>query len=132
MRDESLSNVTDAIGAHHDYLCAGGFSDGWPINAGVFFGRVAMASDDGDAGTKVAMSERNSGVIRDGHERRDTRDNFEGNAGIGQLHCFFAAAAENVGIATFEANHRFAGASALDEQLVELLLRDGMIFGSFA
>ena len=78
------------------------------------------------------MSQRNTGIIRRCHNRRDPRHHLERHVGIGQFFGFLTAAAENIRVAAFESNDRFAFARAGDEQCVELLLRNGAILGPFA
>ncbi len=91
-----------------------------------------MASNESQFGTEIAMSQGNTGVVWHGDKRRNSRDDLKSYAGIGKLFCLFAATAKDVGIATFEPDNGLAFARLCDQQLVELILRNRVLFGALA
>ena len=57
---------------------------------------------------------------------------FKRDAGGGQFPGLLAAAAKDVGIAALEADDAFAGAGFVHQQLVQLVLGNGVVAGAFA
>ena len=77
-----------------------------------------------------AMSERNAGVVRRRHHRRNPRHDFKRNLCRRERLGFLAAAPENVGIAAFEPHDAFAFARPGDEQCGDFLLRHLHVFAA--
>jgi hypothetical protein len=69
------------------------------------------------------MRHRNPGVCRTRDRRGDTGDHLERDAGGRERRRLLAAPTENERIPALEANDDFAGQAALDEQLIDLVLR---------
>ena len=78
------------------------------------------------------MGQGNAGVGQDARGRGDAGDDFKGDAGLAQVQGLFAAAAEDEGIAAFEADDDMALAGATDEERMDLVLRRTFATASFA
>ena len=83
-----------------------------------------VAGDEGDGGGVLAMGERDAGVGGDAEGRGDAGHDLERDAGIGQGFGFFAAAAEDEGVAAFEADYGESAARAVDEHAADFVLRE--------
>ena len=70
------------------------------------------------------MSQGDSRVGRRGRACRDSWDDLEGDAGPSQDFGLLTAAAEDEGVSSLEAGHRFALAGSLEEQGIDLRLRN--------
>src|SRR5260370_25236628 len=70
------------------------------------------------------MGARRSGVGGGAAGRGDAGHDLEREAGIGQRFGFFAAAAEDEGVAAFEADYGEAAARAVDEHTADFVLRE--------
>ena len=75
----------------------------------------------------IPVSYGNAGIGRGGYAGGNARDNFKRDTGGRQLLCFFTSTAENEWISTFQPDDSFAFTRLLDEELIQLILRDGMI-----
>ena len=67
--------------------------------------RYTVARNESDHRSVISMRERHARVRRNAQRRRHAGDYFEWNPGLRQRLSFFAAAAENEWIATFEPHH---------------------------
>ena len=86
----------------------------------------AMAGGQHDGMVGVARGRRDAGQRRAGQTRRQSGNNPEADAGLGQCEGLVPTAAEHEGIAALQPQHAPAGAGALDQHLVDVaLLRDG-------
>ena len=91
-----------------------------------------MAGENRELRVVVAVGHRDSRVGWTGDGRADARHDLEGHARGGEFGGFLAAAAEDHRIAAFEAHHGFSGFGFLDDERVDLVLRDRVILGAFA
>ena len=91
-----------------------------------------MSGDNGETGAVLAVGQRYSGVIRRGKNGGYAGHNFKGNVRRGQFLGLLTAASEDVRVATLEAHDGFAFVGLGDQQLVQLVLRNGVVFGSLA
>ena len=87
-------------------------------------GFVRMTRDHDEAGGHPAMRDGDPGQRGRGHGRADAGHDLEGDAGLGEGERFFAAAAEDEGIAALEAHHALAALGGADQDAVDLLLGD--------
>ena len=78
------------------------------------------------------MGQGNARVSQNARGRRDARDDFKGDTGLAQVQGLFAAAAEDEGIAAFEADDDMALASAIDEECMDRVLRGALAATAFA
>ena len=78
------------------------------------------------------MRERNARIGRAGYGAGNAGDLLEGNARIHEFLGFFAAAAENVGIAALEPRDNLALLGLGNEKLVDVALFHGVIARNFA
>ena len=67
--DERVGDLADAVRAQHDDFGPRTFRHVRPINAVVSFRRVLVAGKKGKLGGKLAMSQRDPGVVGRRHER---------------------------------------------------------------
>jgi hypothetical protein len=75
----------------------------------------------------VPQCDRDAGVGGYGDGRSDAGHDLEGHAGGDQRGRLLAAAGEHEGIATLEPHHRLPTAPALDQQVVDLGLRQAHV-----
>src|SRR5207244_4822997 len=87
-----------------------------------------MSGDNGETGAVLAVGQRYSGVIRRGENGGYAGHNFKGNVRRGQFLGLLTAASEDVRVATLEAHDGFAFVGLGDQQLVQLVLRNGVVF----
>ena len=80
----------------------------------------------------LAVGQRNAGVTRRGDDGRDARHDLERHAVPFQPGRLLAAPSKNVRVAALEPHDRLAVPGFLGEQPVQLLLRDGLVAGTFA
>ena len=78
------------------------------------------------------MGQGNARVGQDARGRGDAGDDFKGDTGLAQVQGFFAAAAEDEGIAAFEADDDMALAGAIDEERMDRVLRGAFAATAFA
>ena len=104
--------------SHENHQCLG-VADFGPVDC-----LHGVPGDEGDGGGVLAMGERHAGVGGNAEGSGHAGHDFKGYAGIGQGLGFFAAAAEEEGVAALEAHHGQAAARALDEQAADFLLRE--------
>ena len=93
-----------------------------------FFGLAFVARNHRKAGAKIAMRERDTGIIRRGHDRRNAGHDFKRNFRRGEFLGFLAATAENVRVAALEPHDGVAFLCFGHQQLVQFALRNGMVF----
>src|SRR5437764_8494375 len=91
-----------------------------------------MAGDERERGGVRAVRDGDAGVGRARERRRDAGDDLEGDAGGGKLLRFFTAASEDEWIAAFEADDDLSFLRFVDEELVDLLLRQSVLGGVLA
>ena len=132
MRDELLSNPPDALHAHEHDLGPGGLGELRPINAALLLGGILMPGQDGEIGAMIPMRDRDAGIVRPRVEGRHAGHHLESHLCRRQFLCLLAAAAKDVGIAALEPHDRLARLGLGHEQLVELLLWNGMGGGALA
>jgi len=72
------------------------------------------------------MRHRNRCETRFGERRRDAGHDLEGNPGLRERQCFFAAASKNKWVAALEPHHPSSAASRADKRAVDGLLPDGL------
>ena len=128
-RSRELANT---FHSHQYHFSARHFGQWLPIQRRIVFRGIFVAGNDREAGAKVAMGEWNTSVVGCCDDRRDARDDFEWNLGLGQCLGFFAAAPEDVRVAALEANHGFAFTRFRNQQRIEFVLWHSVIFGAFA
>jgi hypothetical protein len=87
-------------------------------------GWILVSGYERDGGGKTAVRDRNSGVGRGRYSRGDTWHHFEGDGRIVARLCFFAAAAEHEGVAALQSHHALPFPRELDDQRVDVLLRN--------
>lgn len=129
--DQFLGDLLDSFDPHEDDFGSGSLGDGRPIDVAGRLGWVLVARDHHEAGTGIAVSDRDAGVIGNGDGGRDAGDDLEGDTGLGEFLGFFAAAPKHIGIAPLEADDSATLASLLDEQLVQILLGNSVLVGTF-
>ena len=86
-----------------------------------------VAGDEGDRRSVLAMRQRDARIGGDAERRRDARNHFERDAGIGQRFGLFAAAPEDERVAALQPDHRQAAPGALDQHGADLFLREGVV-----
>ena len=100
-----------------------------PAGAAFFTG---VAGDDGERAGEVAVSDGDAGVAGDGDGGTDAGDDFAGDA-VGEEELgFFGTAAEDEGVAGFEADDVLAGAGEFDEKAEDFGLDRFLLSGTFA
>ena len=72
------------------------------------------------------MGYRDTCVSRSGNACGDAGDNFKIDSGFDQFFGFFAAATEDVRIAAFETGNDFSFLRFLNDEFIDLILRQGM------
>ena len=105
--DERVGNFADAVSAHHDDFCAGGFCHLPPINVRSFLGGIFMPCDERQLRGKFPMRQRNPSIIRHRHERRNSGHDFKIHARIGQFLCLLCASAKDIRVPAFQTHHNF-------------------------
>ena len=88
-----------------------------------------VPGDNREGVDDAALGDGNTGERRDGNRGGDAGDDLAGKACVRERLQLLEAAAEDIRIAALETHDALAGASVLDEQLVDLLLRDGFPIG---
>jgi ribosomal protein S18 acetylase RimI-like enzyme len=83
-----------------------------------------MSCDEGETGVEIAMGDGNSRVGGRGDRCGDSRDDFEGDTRREQCFALFTPAAEDERIAAFQSHDPFARTSVLDQQRIDLILRE--------
>ena len=78
------------------------------------------------------MGQGNACVGQDARGRRDSRDDFKGDAGLVQVQGLFATATEDERITAFEADDYMALTSAIDEERMDRVLRGIFAATAFA
>jgi hypothetical protein len=127
-----LGDGGEAFGAHEDHLGAMGPGDLVPVEGRIGFGGILMTGDHGERGGITAMGQGDAGGGGYGTEGGDAGYDFEGDAGGGEVLGFLATAAEDEGIATFQADDVSAGAGMVDEELVDLGLGEDVVVATFS
>ena len=90
---------------------------------GGVFATGAVGGDDGEGRRHAAMGDRNAGDRGYAHRAGHTRHHLPAHAGGGTGGGLLTAASEDEGVAALEPHHHPAGPRALDEQRLDLLLR---------
>ena len=83
-----------------------------------------MAGDEGQPGTEIAVRQRHPGVIWHCYKGGNARHDLKFNARIRQLLSFLGAAAKHVGVTALEPHNGLALLRFVDEQPIELTLRN--------
>ena len=94
-------------------------------------GAGGMSGDDVHAPADAPMGHRDSRLCRNADGGRDPGNFGTGNARRLQRQHFLPASAEQVGVAALQAHHVQAGLRQRNELAVDLLLRSGVVTGSF-
>jgi hypothetical protein len=121
IRGEVLRDRGQIAEAHQKHDRAVELRQRFPLDAGRCIRFVA--GDECERGGVGAMRDRNPGVCGSGQRGRNARHDLERDAGRGQLLRFFATASEDERIAAFEPDDRFPFLRFVDQELVDLLLR---------
>ena len=87
-------------------------------------GERRVARHDGEEMADAAVGERDPGGAGHRDGARDAGDDLDRDAGPVAGEHLLAAATEHVGVAALEPHHVTAGERVLDEQLLDLVLRD--------
>ena len=95
-------------------------------------GERRVARDDGEEVADAAVRERDAGGAGHRDGARDAGDHLDGHAGAVAGEHLLAAAAEHVRVAALQAHDVAAGERVLDEQRLDLVLRDGVVAGALA
>jgi len=93
---------------------------------------AGVAGDDGEGSGEVAVSDGDTGVAGDGDGGADAGDDFAGDAMGEEEFGFFSAAAEDEGVAGFEADDLLASAGEVDEEAEDFGLDWFLLPGTFA
>src|SRR5205823_12528299 len=91
-----------------------------------------VTGDERDRRRVVAMRDRNPGVRGTRDRRRDARHDLEVDAGRDELLGLLAAASETERIAALEPHDALSLARFVDEELIDLILRQRVRARSFA
>ena len=118
MGDQLAGDLGERGESHEDHQRFG-VPDFGPID-----GLHGVAGDEGDGRSMFAMGERDSGVGGDAQRRGHAGYDLKRDAGIGQRFGFFAAAAEDEGVAAFEADYGESAARPVDEHAADFVLRE--------
>lgn len=86
-------------------------------------GRVFVACDDGKGRGRRPIGHGDAGISRCADGRCDAWDDFKGQAGVVKGPAFFTAAAEDEGVAAFEADDGLAFFGFGNEQVDDFVLR---------
>ena len=124
-RFQLVAQALDGGKAHIDGECDARTQQARVVDPEI--GAAAMGGDEGDRVGVVPMGERDTGAGGTGQGGGDAGDDFAGNAGGGECFHLFAAAAEDEGIAAFQANDTPALASQANEEGVDVALRHGVV-----
>ena len=120
--------MTNPLDAHQNNFRARRPGQLRPVEMALFFGLAFVARNHRKAGAKIAMRERDTGIIRRGHDRRNAGHDFKRNFRRGEFLGFLAATAENVRVAALEPHDGVAFLGFGHQQLVQFALRNGMVF----
>jgi hypothetical protein len=99
----------------------------FPVVAGLGLGRVLVAGDEADRGGEIAVGDRDARVGGGSHARGDAGHDLEVDARLDQLLALLAPAPEDVRIAALEAADDEAGPGLLHDQVVDLVLGQGVV-----
>ena len=90
-----------------------------------------MTGNDGERRGNASVRDGNTGVGGHGYRAGDARNYLEVNAIFAQSKSLLAAASENKRVAAFETHDDFSSAPFLDEQIINLGLRERVTARSF-
>ena len=130
--DKLGSDFAEAGDTHHEDLGAGGFGELVVVEGGFLFGGVFVTGEDGELGIVRAVGDGDAGIGRAADGGGDAGHDFEGDSGFREFGCFFAAASKNHGVAALESADGFALERLLDNEGVDLVLGNGVVFGALA
>lgn len=119
---ELREDVGEVVDAHVDDDGFGALGDRGPVDGGAVFFDAFVSGDEGDAGAVVAVGEGDACVGGGGDAGGDAGDDLDGDACLGEVLEFFAAASEDEGVAAFEADDVLVLVGFLDEELGGVLL----------
>ena len=121
--DEPARDLLDAPRAHEHDDRAAGAGERVPVGVGRALRGVLVAGDDRDVRRQAPVGDGNARVGGRGDRAGDTGHHFERHARGAQRLGLLTTTAEHEGIAALEPDDGRAGATALDEQGVDLGLR---------
>ena len=130
--DEFAGDFAKASDAHDEDFGAGGIGELGVVEGGFFFGGVFVTGEDGELGIVCAMSDWDASVGGAADGGGDAGHDFEGDAGFGEFGGFFASTPENHGVAAFESADGLSFEGFLNDEGVDLVLGDGVVFGALA
>ena len=91
-----------------------------------------MTCDDGKGRSRRPVGHGDTGIGRGADGRRDAWDDFKGQARVVERQAFFAAAAEDEGVAAFETDDNLAFFGFGNEQVDDFILGQGVVGRFFA
>ena len=109
---------------HVEDECAGKASENIPVQVRLLFALRLPACDEGHLRAVPAVRQHNAGVLGSRDSRRDARHDLKVDARLVQKRRLFRAPAEDARVASFESNDGLARECLLDEDLIDLLLRE--------
>ena len=128
--DEALGDVVEVAEAHEEYEGAFEFRDVGEIQASDLI--FEIAGKYMERGGPVSVGHGDPCVAGAGDGRGDAGNDFHGNTAFHEVDAFFAAAAEDIGIAAFQTDDGFAFFGFLVQRFVDLILRHGVVGRLFA
>ena len=117
LSQERVRNRGNGIRIQQKNLGAWGFRELGIINARGARRRVPLRCNERELRAKVAMGDRNAGVIGRRRDSGYSGHDLEGNPGVRQLLGFLAAARAEIRVAAHEPHHSLARARPRDQQL---------------
>src|SRR5579871_4964462 len=118
--DQLAGDLVNRADSHEDHQRLG-LAHFTPVDS-----RGIVPGDEGHQLGVIAMRQRHTAISCDSERRRNARDNFKLDAGIGQRFQFFAAAAEYERIAAFEPDHGEPASRPLNHHAGDFFLREGV------
>ncbi len=125
-------DVGEVVDAHVDDDGFGALTDRAPVEVGAIFFAGFVSGDEGDAGAVVAVGEGDACVGGGSDAGGDAGDDFDGDACLGEVLEFFAAASEDEGVAAFESDDVLVLVGFLDEELGGVFLFEGVLAFAFS
>ena len=122
-RDQPLRDQRQVLDPHVEDERAGEARERVPVERGLRLLRVLVAGDERDRRRGVAVRDRDARVGGRRHAGRHAGHDLERHARRGQRLRLLAAAPEHERVAALQPHDAPAGAAELDEQRVDLLLR---------
>ena len=125
--DELGHDVRQVLHPHEEDEGPDAPGEGGPVDAGLNFGRVFVAGDEGDGGGHLAVAEGDTRVSGCCNGRGDAGHDLEGDAGLHQHFSLLAAAAEHERVAPLQPGDRLVLPGLGHDQGVDLILGQGVV-----